>query len=34
VHAPKTGSTVRVENLRSTYWTKRFNGARRIEIRL
>jgi cell wall-associated NlpC family hydrolase len=34
VHAPKTGSTVRVENLRSTYWTKRFNGARRIEIGL
>jgi cell wall-associated NlpC family hydrolase len=34
VHAPKTGSTVRVESLRSTYWTKRFNGARRIEIPL
>jgi cell wall-associated NlpC family hydrolase len=34
VHAPKTGSTVRVENLRNAYWTKRFNGARRIEIRL
>ena len=34
VHAPKTGSTVRVESLRSTYWTKRFNGARRIEVRL
>lgn len=34
VHAPKTGSRVRFENLRSTYWTKRFNGARRIEIRL
>ena len=34
VHAPKTGSTVRVENAASTYWTKRFSGARRIEIRL
>ena len=34
VHAPKSGSTVRVENLRSAYWTKRFNGARRIEVRL
>ena len=34
VHAPKTGTTVRVENLRSSYWTKRFNGARRIEIPL
>ena len=30
VHAPKTGSAVRVENLQTTYWTKRFNGARRI----
>lgn len=34
VHAPKSGSTVRVENLRSTYWNTRFNGARRIEIPL
>jgi cell wall-associated NlpC family hydrolase len=34
VHAPKTGSTVRIENLRSTYWAKRFTGARRIEIPL
>ena len=32
VHAPKTGSTVRIENLRSAYWTRRFTGARRIEI--
>lgn len=31
VHAPKSGTSVRVESLRSTYWTKRFNGARRIE---
>ena len=34
VHAPKTGSQVRVENAASAYWTKRFSGARRIEIRL
>jgi cell wall-associated NlpC family hydrolase len=34
VHAPKTGSTVRVENAASGYWMKRFSGARRIEIRL
>ena len=34
VHAPKSGSTVRVENLRSNYWNKRFNGARRIEVPL
>jgi len=34
VHAPKTGSAVRVESLKSAYWTKRFNGARRIELPL
>ena len=34
VHAPKTGSTVRVENAGSAYWSKRFSGARRIEIRI
>jgi cell wall-associated NlpC family hydrolase len=34
VHAPKSGSTVRVESLKSAYWTKRFNGARRIELPL
>jgi len=34
VHAPKSGSTVRVESLKSVYWTKRFNGARRIELPL
>ncbi len=31
VHAPKSGSRVRVDNLRGAYWVKRFNGARRIE---
>ncbi len=30
VHAPKSGSRVRIENLRGAYWTKRFNGARRV----
>ena len=30
VHAPKTGSSVRVENVRSAYWRNRFDGARRI----
>jgi len=30
VHAPKTGSRVRVESVRSAYWSKRFDGARRI----
>ncbi|MFY9316424.1 MAG: C40 family peptidase [Burkholderiales bacterium] len=31
VHAPKSGARVRVESLHSGYWTRRFNGARRIE---
>lgn len=30
VHAPKTGSSVRVESLRTAYWSNRFDGARRI----
>lgn len=32
VHAPKSGARVRVERLNSTYWMKRFNGARRIDL--
>jgi len=31
VHAPKTGSQVRVESVKAAYWAQRFNGARRIE---
>ena len=31
VHAPKSGTRVRVESLKSAYWSQRFNGARRIE---
>ena len=31
VHAPKTGAQVRVEPIRGSYWTKRFDGARRIQ---
>lgn len=34
VHAPKAGSAVRVENLTSSYWTKRWNGARRIAVQM
>lgn len=30
VHAPRSGGLVRVEDLRDSYWIKRFNGARRI----
>lgn len=32
VHAPKAGAQVRIERLDSRYWSKRFNGARRIEL--
>ena len=30
VHAPSTGGTVRIEDMRLGYWTKRFDGARRV----
>lgn len=30
VHAPASGGEVRVEDMRQNYWSKRFNGARRI----
>lgn len=31
IHAPRTGAKVRVENLNQSYWTARFNGARRVD---
>lgn len=31
VHAPASGGEVRVEDMRTSYWAKRFSGARRIE---
>jgi cell wall-associated NlpC family hydrolase len=30
IHAPRPGASVRVEKMTSAYWTKRFDGARRI----
>jgi hypothetical protein len=30
IHAPRTGSQVRVDDMRAAYWTQRFNGARRL----
>ncbi|MBI5923377.1 MAG: C40 family peptidase [Betaproteobacteria bacterium] len=30
VHAPASGGEVRIEDMRTGYWGKRFNGARRI----
>ncbi len=32
VHAPRSGGRVRVDDLRGSYWTKRFNGARRLNM--
>ena len=31
IHAPRTGSTVRVEDMRGSYWARRFDGARRVQ---
>jgi cell wall-associated NlpC family hydrolase len=30
IHAPRTGKAVQVEDMRQAYWSKRFNGARRV----
>jgi cell wall-associated NlpC family hydrolase len=32
VHAPKQGAQVRVERVDGSYWIRRFDGARRIQI--
>ena len=32
IHAPRTGSTVRIDNMRSSYWEARFTGARRADL--
>jgi cell wall-associated NlpC family hydrolase len=32
IHAPRTGSEVRIDDMRRSYWAKRFNGARRADI--
>lgn len=31
LHAPKTGAQVRVESISAAYWSKRFDGARRLK---
>jgi cell wall-associated NlpC family hydrolase len=31
IHAPRSGSAVRIEDMRQAYWSNRFNGARRAE---
>lgn len=32
VHAPRSGGRVRVEDLNHSYWNKRFDGARRVNL--
>lgn len=32
IHAPRSGSDVRIDDLGSAYWLKRFNGARRADV--
>lgn len=31
IHAPRSGGAVRVENMQTDYWAKRFNGAQRLD---
>ena len=31
IHAPRTGSEVRVESMQSNYWQSRFDGAQRLD---
>jgi cell wall-associated NlpC family hydrolase len=30
IHAPRTGASVRIEDMRGAYWSRRFTGARRV----
>ena len=32
IHAPRSGSEVRIENMRSGYWAERYSGARRAAL--
>ncbi|WHZ11565.1 MAG: putative lipoprotein [Burkholderiaceae bacterium] len=31
IHSPRTGADVRIEDMDARYWSKRFDGARRVE---
>ncbi len=31
IHAPRTGTAVRVENMQDGYWASRFNGGQRLD---
>ena len=32
IHSPRTGSEVRIEDMRDSYWSRRFTGARRADL--
>jgi cell wall-associated NlpC family hydrolase len=32
IHAPRSGSEVRIEDMRQAYWDRRFTGARRVDL--
>ena len=32
IHAPRTGAEVRIEDMRDSYWARRFTGARRADL--
>jgi cell wall-associated NlpC family hydrolase len=32
IHAPRSGAQVRIEDMRTSYWNTRFNGARRVPL--
>ncbi len=32
IHSPRTGASVRVEDMSENYWSKRFTGARRADV--
>lgn len=32
IHSPRTGSAIRIEDMREAYWVRRFNGARRVPL--
>jgi cell wall-associated NlpC family hydrolase len=34
VHAPKTGAQIRVDDMRTPYWSRRYTGARRASERV
>jgi len=34
IHAPRAGGAVRIEDMRESYWARRFTGARRADLTL